>query len=250
MATVTVKCPQCTLEKSYDGEGVIPADWKNEAGELVCPNCTIPMHPIGEHQVMAAEQAFAAANRELNTAQTPAVQPTPEQQQSRILALTKEVERAASSVNSHQSEYDRLKADTKEAKEELEAALKTHFSLARRLTTLILTPEAPAADMPLFTPEAEAAAEASHGAAGDAERNTLNLEEIDALHTRLQEAGAPVMINTIGTWTVGQVREVETWLQEHGSVDTLPACLREEAEAETETTDDETPAAAEAAVTT
>lgn len=202
--TVTVKCPQCSLAKTFDDSGVIPLEWKNEAGELLCPNCDVPMQPIGERQTMAAEDAFKEAQTTLREA--PATSAPIET----LETLTKrlhEIDASRRRVEEAQADWERAKKDASEARKEYDGAVTNHLNVVRRLT------QVNAADppLPLFTKEAEAAAqeEAPHAAN-------------ETLLAKLADAGAPMTVEQIAGWTQEMRAEAWEWATREGSVESTP----------------------------
>lgn len=219
-AAVTVRCPQCTLEKAFEAGGVFPADWTDEGGQLVCPNCSIPMQPIGERVTAVAEQAFKEAQQEL--AADGKVEPLPPAET--VESLTKrlnQIEHARNLVVAAEERYESKHDAAKEAKKHYDNCVETFITLCGRLTA-VATP------LPLFTQEAEKAAAlpAPSDEPGPGEVHYTGL------YTRLVEAGyQAVSMKDLSAWTPEQRLEADTWAKDDQTEAGLPAFMRALAEA-------------------
>jgi hypothetical protein len=147
VSTVTVVCDSCSLEKTFSEGGILPKDWYDDDGNLMCPNCRLPMHPKGERAVARAEGAFAQAQQQLgrDSEDVPRAE-TFETLSKRLEEIRGAWERVARA----RAVYEEKHEAAKNAKQHLEAEQKTFETLTGRLSTL--------ADLPLFTQEAEQAA--------------------------------------------------------------------------------------------
>lgn len=220
VAAVTVRCPQCTLEKAFEAGGVFPADWTDEGGHLVCPNCSVPMQPIGERVTAIAEQAFKEAQQEL--AAEGKVEPLPPAETVETLSKRlHEIERAHARVMAAQDRYESKHDAAKEAKKHLDNETETFLTVAGRLSA-VSTP------LPLFTEEAEKAAAlpAPSDEPGPGEVHYTGL------YTRLVEAGyQAVSMKDLSAWTPEQRLEADTWAKDDQTEAGLPAFMRALAEA-------------------
>lgn len=215
MNAITVRCPNCTLEKSYAVGTVVPKDWLNDRGLIVCPNCDVPMKPIGETQVATAEQAFAEAQQTLAAADLAAPMPPAET----VETLSKRlhtIEEAHGRVMAAEQRYESKHDAAKEAKKHLDNETASFLALTGRLSA-VSTP------LPLFTDEAEKAA-----APGPGPGEVL----YTGLFEQLTAAGyQAVTLRDLSAWTSEQRLEAKTWAAENPTEDALPPFMRELAEA-------------------
>lgn len=213
MSLIRVTCPTCSLEKVYEEHGILPADWKTEDGNLLCPNCNVPMKPVGESHTMRAEHAFKEANAQLREAQTTSAPVETEETLRKRLA---EIRDANLEVGARARVLEEAKKEAQEARKAYDAAVERLRTVTERLTRV---PTADAPDLPLFTPAAEAAAaDVVSVVAVD-----VTLEGVDeTLLEKLAEAGVDVDSDAIREWTPDQRSEAWVWATNDGTVDGMP----------------------------
>jgi hypothetical protein len=208
VSEVTVQCGSCSLEKTFKEGTIIPAEWKADDGRLLCPNCKIPMEPIGARNVAAAEQAFADAARELADvyvvdSMAPSLEAQLEDRDKRLA----DIRRAIENVDSAQATYDSKHDAAKEAKKHLDNQLETLVTLTRRRATI-----GAAEDLPLLT---DAAVKNAEPAAGQ----TL----YTGLHEQLVAAGYLIDVALLSKWSPEERLEAKTWAA--APTIALPECL-------------------------
>lgn len=206
MTSIDVQCPACSL-RLVDIEDHPDVTYARDGnGNILCPNDHTPMRPIGERQTMAAEQAFTTAQREL--------EPPPLPPADTVDTLTKrlhEIERSQSRVMSLKAVHEEAKEEAKDAKKNYDDAIESFLTLTQRMTA-VSTP------LPLFTAEAEAAAQSGPPMA-----------EIDALTRQLADAGVLIPWDVVNAWTPEQREEAHIWATKEGTVESMPEFVAEAA---------------------
>jgi hypothetical protein len=243
MSSVTVQCPTCSLRLvETDHPDVVYARDGND--NILCPNDGTPMKPIGERQTMAAEQVFTEAAREL-AKDTPAAAPMPAAETTETLTKRlREIEKSRNHVVALAHVLEARREDAKEAKKDYDNAVESFLTLVGRMTAV----ETP---LPLFTAEAEQAAQ---GAVIDAE--VPSDEELAQLEKWLADAGVSIQRATLVTWTPEQRTEALEWARREGNVESMPDYVAEaatapaDAAAEELFTSEGAPAIEDAATTT
>lgn len=184
MSSVTVQCPDCSL-KLADVEHP-DVDYKRDGnGNIVCPNDGASMLPIGESTVINAEEAFAQANREL----AGDVKPMPPAETTEtLMKRLEEIESSRTRVMMLQSAHLSAKERAKDAKSEYDDAVVSFLSLVGRMVRVN--------DLPLFSAEAEAAAqptdsaEPAAGEPADSGDEAVAAAAIEAEHPAAEEVQA------------------------------------------------------------
>lgn len=213
MNNLTVKCPECSLSL-VDANHPDVTYARDGNNNILCPNCKLPMKPIGAKQVMAAEQAFTDAQRELEKDKPAETMPPAET----VETLTKrlaEIEKANTNVSELGRIYEGLKKKTSHAKKDYDDAVESMQSLVRRMTA-VGTP------LPLFTKEAEQAAKADEK------------EALHDLHSKLTAVGVLIAFDALEKWSTDQRAEALTWATGPALADEMPTFVVDDSTGEEE----------------
>lgn len=214
VTSVTVRCVDCGLQLVvHDPPHPDVTYTKNEHGDVLCPNDSAIMIPIGGATVMSAEEAFKVANRELVADESLPAGETTETLTQRL----RDIEAARGIVLTAQERYETKRDAAKQAKKYLDSVTESFLAIVGRLSAVPAT-------LPLFTPEAEE----------NAEFRRQDDEEIaaarapEAVYAALVDAGyLAASVEVIETWGSIQRDQARGWVAVGGTVDSMPRFMRD-----------------------
>lgn len=214
VTSVTVRCVDCGLQLVvHDPPHPDVTYTKNEHGDVLCPNDSAIMIPIGGATVMSAEEAFKVANRELVADESLPAGETTETLTQRL----RDIEAARGIVLTAQDRYDAKHSAAKEAKKHLDDETESFLAIVGRLSAV------PAA-LPLFTQEAQEAA--TGWQKDDAAVSAARAPE--AVYAALVDAGyLAASVEVIETWGSIQRDQARGWAAIGGTVDSMPRFMRD-----------------------